>query len=91
MQIISPKPVTPWLMLISRSLLFRLFQGLLAMIFLLAGILFTGWNLKHSISAYLQRAIKKFIHTRLSGDIFDQLFSVRINKRHCDPICDRNK
>jgi membrane protease YdiL (CAAX protease family) len=37
MQTLSTKPITPWLMLISRSLLFLLFQGLLVLILLLAG------------------------------------------------------
>ncbi len=38
MPTVSPKPVTPWLVLISRCLLFLLFQDLLALIFLLAGV-----------------------------------------------------
>ena len=33
----APKPLAPWLMLLSRSLLFLLFQGLITLVFLIAG------------------------------------------------------
>jgi membrane protease YdiL (CAAX protease family) len=43
MEINSPKPVVPWLLVISRSLLFLLFQGLLALALSLSDIP-NGWN-----------------------------------------------
>jgi membrane protease YdiL (CAAX protease family) len=42
-QTISPKPITPWIVLISRSLLFLVFQGLIALVFFLTGGLH-AWN-----------------------------------------------
>jgi membrane protease YdiL (CAAX protease family) len=39
----SPEPATPWLMLVSRSLLFLFFQGLAALLFFLAGN-YHAWN-----------------------------------------------
>jgi len=41
--IYKSKPITPWLMLCSRSLLFLLFQGLIALVFFLTGIPH-AWN-----------------------------------------------